>query len=203
MQGRAYGEIYFLRDFTFTLKGDLNLRSNKNTAYYNSYVGEGQTANGRIQKTDYAYKSYTLQQQLKWTHAFGDHTLSLLLGHENYSYSYDYTYLLKSNEALTGSKNLSNFATTEQELGYTHRYRTESYLGRVRYSYQDRYNVEASFRRDGSSRFAKSSRWGNFGSIGANWIISRESFMKNIGWVNFLKLRADWGQTGNDFTSCG
>lgn len=194
----AYADVSFLRDFTFTLKGDLNLRSNKNTAYYNSYVGEGQTANGRIQKTDYAYKSYTLQQQLKWAHAFGDHTLSLLLGHENYSYSYDYTYLLKSNEALTGSKNLSNFATTEQELGYTHRYRTESYLGRVRYSYQDRYNVEASFRRDGSSRFAKSSRWGNFGSIGANWIISRERFMKNIGWVNFLKLRADWGQTGND-----
>ena len=194
----AYMDVNFLNDFTFTVKGDLNLRSDKNTTYYNSSVGDGLAANGRLQKREYSYKNYTFQQQLKWAHTFGDHTLSVLLGHENYSLNYDYTYLVKSNEALVGSTNLTNFATMEQEQGYTMRYRTESYLGRVRYNYLDRYNVEASFRRDGSSRFAKGSRWGTFGSIGANWIVSKETFMKNLSWVNFLKLRADWGQVGND-----
>ena len=194
----AYMDVNFLNDFTFTVKGDLNLRSDKNTTYYNSSVGDGLAANGRLQKREYSYKNYTFQQQLKWAHTFGDHTLSVLLGHENYSLNYDYTYLVKSNEALVGSTNLTNFSTMEQEQGYTMRYRTESYLGRVRYNYLDRYNVEASFRRDGSSRFAKGSRWGTFGSIGANWIVSKETFMKNLSWVNFLKLRADWGQVGND-----
>ena len=194
----AYMDVNFLNDFTFTVKGDLNLRSDKNTTYYNSSVGDGLAANGRLQKREYSYKNYTFQQQMKWAHTFGDHTLSVLLGHENYSLNYDYTYLVKSNEALVGSTNLTNFATMEQEQGYTMRYRTESYLGRVRYNYLDRYNVEASFRRDGSSRFAKGSRWGTFGSIGANWIVSKETFMKNLSWVNFLKLRADWGQVGND-----
>lgn len=194
----VYMDVNFLNDFTFTVKGDLNLRSDKNTTYYNSSVGDGLAANGRLQKREYSYKNYTFQQQLKWAHTFGDHTLSVLLGHENYSLNYDYTYLVKSNEALVGSTNLTNFATMEQEQGYTMRYRTESYLGRVRYNYLDRYNVEASFRRDGSSRFAKGSRWGTFGSIGANWIVSKETFMKNLSWVNFLKLRADWGQVGND-----
>ena len=58
----------------------------------------------------------------------------------------------------------------------------------------NRYNIEASFRRDGSSRFAKESRWGNFGSLGANWVFSNEEFMKKYRWLNQGKLRASWGQ---------
>jgi hypothetical protein len=58
--------------------------------------------------------------------------------------------------------------------------------------------VEVSFRRDGSSRFAKDARWGNFWSAGANWVVSNERFMKEINWVNYLKLRADYGEVGND-----
>lgn len=197
-QAIAYADFHFLHDFTFTLKGDLNLRSNDNIYYLNSSVGDAKTANGRIRKTEYTYKNYTFQQQLRWAHTFGDHTVSALLGHENFSLDYDYDMQQKSNEAVTGSTNLTQFATMENVNGYTVRYRTESYLGRVRYNYLNRYNVEASFRRDGSSRFAKGSRWGNFGSIGANWIVSQEAFMKQLSWVNYLKLRADYGQVGND-----
>ena len=197
-QAIAYADFSFLRDFTFSLKGDLNLRYNDNVHYYNATVGEGSSSNGRLQKTTYEYKNYTFQQQLKWAHSFGAHTVSALLGHENYSLDYDYELAQKSNEALPGSTSLTQFATIERENGYTVRYRTESYLGRLRYNYLDRYNVEASFRRDGSSRFAKGSRWGTFGSIGANWIVSKEAFMQQIDWVNFLKLRADYGKVGND-----
>lgn len=197
-QAIAYVDFKFLNDFTFSLKGDLNLRSNDNLYYLNSTVGDAQSVNGRIRKTEYTYKNYTFQQQLKWAHTFGNHSVSALIGHENYSLNYDYDLQQKSNEAITGSTNISQFATIELVNGYTTRYRTESYLGRVRYNYLDRYNVEASFRRDGSSRFAKGSRWGNFGSIGANWVISKEAFMRPVTWVNFLKLRADYGRVGND-----
>lgn len=93
---------------------------------------------------------------------------------------------------------MDNFTNLTNGSGYSNRYRTESYLGRIRYDYQEKYNVEASFRRDGSSRFAKESRWGNFGSIGASWVVTKEDFMKPISWVNNLKLRADYGLVGND-----
>ena len=197
-QAIAYMDINFLRDFTFTVKGDLNLRYNTQVQYYNSTVGDGLANNGRIQKTHHDYKNYTFQQQLKWGHTFGDHTFNILLGHENYSLNYDYDYSLKSNESVAGSTNLSQFAVMEGNNGYTTRYRTESYLGRLRYNYLHRYNLEASLRRDGSSRFADGHRWGTFGSIGANWLVSQEAFMKDIKWVNFLKLRADYGWVGND-----
>ena len=144
------------------------------------------------------YKNYTFQQQLAWRHEYGLHSIDALVGHENYAYKYNYLYGYKTNEIVAGWGNFSNFTSITSLDSYDNYYRTESYLGRVRYGYDDRYNVEASFRRDGSSRFAKESRWGNFWSIGANWNIYKEKFMKDVEWVNYLKLRADYGEVGND-----
>jgi TonB-linked SusC/RagA family outer membrane protein len=72
-----------------------------------------------------------------------------------------------------------------------------SVLGRFNYSFKDRYLFEASARYDGSSRFASENRWGLFPALSAGWRISEESFMKNNAWVSNLKLRASWGQLGN------
>ena len=198
LQSSAYMDLKFLEDFTFTVKGELNVRNNENRTYNSALIGDGKGNNGRTSRTIYRYKNYTFQQQLNWNHTFGDHTVGVLLGHENYSYSYDYTYIYKTNQTFEGQDNLDNFTNLTNGSGYSNRYRTESYLGRVRYDYQEKYNVEASFRRDGSSRFSKDSRWGNFGSIGASWVITKENFMKPITWVNNLKLRADYGLVGND-----
>lgn len=198
LQSSAYADFKFLKDFTFTLKGELNVRNNENRTYNSAIIGDGKGSNGRTSRTFYRYKNYTFQQQLNWNHTFGDHTVGVLLGHENYSYFYDYTYVYKTNQTFEGKDNLDNFTTLTNGDGYSNRYRTESYLGRVRYDYQEKYNVEASFRRDGSSRFAKDSRWGNFGSVGASWVITKENFMKPISWVDNLKLRADYGLVGND-----
>lgn len=69
--------------------------------------------------------------------------------------------------------------------GYKNIYRTESYLGRVMWNINDTYNLEASVRRDGTSRFSKKSRWGTFGSVGLNWIFTNESFMQSTAkWLN-------------------
>lgn len=198
LQSSAYMDLNFLNDFTFTVKGELNIRNNENRTYNSALIGDGKGNNGRTKRTIYRYKNYTFQQQLNWNHTFGNHTVGVLLGHENYSYFYDYTYIYKTNQTFAGQDNLDNFTNLTNGSGYSNRYRTESYLGRIRYDYQEKYNVEASFRRDGSSRFAKESRWGNFGSIGASWVVTKEDFMKPISWVNNLKLRADYGLVGND-----
>jgi len=73
-----------------------------------------------------------------------------------------------------------------------------SFFGRINYSFRDRYLVSATVRADGSSNFARGHRWGVFPSVSAGWIISNESWMENSrGWLDFLKLRASWGQNGN------
>jgi TonB-linked SusC/RagA family outer membrane protein len=72
-----------------------------------------------------------------------------------------------------------------------------SYIGRVNYSYADRYLLTATFRADGSSKFPTQNRWGFFPSVGAGWVLSEEAFLKD-GAFSLLKLRASWGRSGND-----
>lgn len=72
-----------------------------------------------------------------------------------------------------------------------------SYFGRLQYNFQEKYLFNATFRADGSSKFSPDHRWGYFPSVSAGWIASRESFMQNIAWLNFFKLRASWGRVGN------
>ena len=198
LQGTVYADIYFLKDFTFTVTGDISVRNAENDTYGSAVIGDSMGNNGRGKRTDYRYKRWNFQQQLRWSHQFGNHSVSALAGHENYYYNYDYLYGFKANQIFANSSNMSNFTDINSLTGYQNNERTESYLGRVRYNYMDKYNVEASFRRDGSSHFSREARWGNFWSVGANWMVSKEPFMANVTWVNSLKLRADYGQVGND-----
>lgn len=80
---------------------------------------------------------------------------------------------------------------------YEEEYKLASLLGRLSYNYDSKYFITASFRRDGSSKFGENNRWGNFPSVSVAWLLSREKFLKNIAWINVLKLRAGYGVTGN------
>ena len=191
-------EFYFLKDFTLTFNGNMNVRSDIEQSYDSAVIGDGKGNNGRGSRNEYNYKNYTFQQQLRWAHQFGDHSVNALVGHENYANYYDYLYGYKTSEVFPGGNYLRNFTEITSLYNYGNNYRTESYLSRIRYNYQDKYNLEASFRRDGSSRFHSDARWGNFWSVGANWMISKEAFMQAVPWVNSLKLRADFGEVGND-----
>ena len=198
LQGIAYVDFKFLKDFTFSLKGDLSLRNSENRSYDNAIIGNGKGNHGRTSRDINRYKDYTFQQQLRWNHLFGNHFIDVLVGHENFLTDRDYTFGYKQSEVFSGKPYLDNFKEISSLDGYSSRYTTESYLGRIRYNYKEKYNLEVSFRRDGSSRFHKDNRWGNFGSVGANWMVSEEEFMKDITWINSLKLRANYGQVGND-----
>ncbi|MBN1185750.1 MAG: TonB-dependent receptor [Bacteroidales bacterium] len=74
------------------------------------------------------------------------------------------------------------------------------YMGRLSYNYNSKYYLDATLRRDGSSNFSPGYKWGTFPSFAAAWRVSAESFMKNITWLNDLKIRAGWGQIGNQNT---
>ena len=198
MNAIAYADFILPYNFTFTLKANLNTRHSEENSYDSAVIGDGKGNQGRGKREDYRYKDWAFQQQLHWNHEFGVHSVDALIGHENYSWQRNYLYGYKTTEVVPSLNNLNNFTDITHLYDYNDTYRTESYLGRVRYGYDNRYNVEASFRRDGSSRFHKDARWGNFWSVGANWVISNEAFMKKADWVNYLKLRADYGEVGND-----
>ena len=194
----AYANIILPYNFTLSLKGSLNLSNDSENKYYSAVIGDGKANNGRLRRTDVRQKNYTFQQQLHWRQEFGVHSVDALLGHESYKLTRNYMASGKDSEIVPDLTNLLNFTQFAQLYDYNDNYALESYLGRVRYGYDNRYNIEFSFRRDGSSRFAKNARWGNFWSTGASWVISNEKFMKQYDWVNFLKLRADYGEVGND-----
>ena len=95
---------------------------------------------------------------------------------------------------------LSNADGTKGKVlsSYTSDYITQGFLARAQYNYGEKYFVSGSFRRDASSRFAPGHRWGNFGSVGAAWLMSAEDWMSGASWVNMLKLKASYGVQGND-----
>lgn len=200
LQGHLKSRIIFLNDFEFRLNGEFNTRTDENDIYENAIIGDGAGNNGRAGYTDYRYKNYTVQEQLYWRHVFNDkHDIDVLAAHENYSNNYMYAYGRVSNEIFAGQPYLVNFTTPVSTTSYEQNYRLESYLSRVRYNYEEKYFFDVSFRRDGSSRFYKPNRWGNFWSVGGSYNISKEKFMSGLkGKLDMLKLRANYGETGND-----
>lgn len=192
--------------FTLTPLEGLNLTANyslnnidyRTKVYENPYVGDGTAGPGRLSQTSTRALTQTFNQLITYNKTFGQHNIDLLLGHESYSYKYEYLYGMKTHETVAAMYEFSNFVNISSLDSYTDKYRKEGYFGRVNYDYADKYYASLSYRHDGSSRFSKENRWGNFWSFGASWRISQEKFMKDITWINNLKLRASYGETGND-----
>ena len=199
MNGQAYVTFVLPYGFDITARGDLNVRNTENREYNNAIIGDGMGNNARTKRTIYRYKNWTLQELINWNYTFADrHALEVLLGHEAYYYKYNYLYGFKANETLVGHIDMINFSDIQNLYDYENNDRRESYLGRVRYVLDNKYSVEGTFRRDGSSRFHPDHRWGNFYSIGASWILSREEFIRKYDWINNLKFRAAYGEAAND-----
>ena len=197
LNASTYATITFLKDFQFTVRGSIDRRHLTSKAYNNKNIGDGAANGGRLSKDFYEYNTVNLQQQLSYAKTFGKHSVDAMVGHENYDYKYNYDFAMKNGELFqTGV--FDTFQTMQYIDGNSTSYHSESYLARARYNFDERYFIEGSFRRDGSSRFAKESRWGNFWSIGGSWVASSEKFMEDAEWVDFLKLRASYGEVGND-----
>ena len=199
LNSQGYITLVLPYGFDLTVKGDLNVRNTENRTYNNAIIGDGMGNHGRTKRTIYRYKNYTFQQLINWNHTYADrHAFEVLLGHETYYYKYNYLYGFKAQEAIAGKESMITFSDIQSLYDYENNDRKESYLGRVRYVLDDKYAFEASYRRDGSSRFHPDHRWGNFYSLGASWILSREDFIRQYDWINNLKFRAAYGEVGND-----
>ncbi len=197
LTARASGEFTFLKDFSFKVSGSTDIRNTYYTVYQNNQFGDGQGVSGRSTKEYIKNNSYTFNQILTYNKTIGEHNINILAGHENYQY--------KSNDlwaTRTGFKILSDElvagSVAEGSASTRDIYTLESYLGQANYSFKNKYFLSGSYRYDGSSRFSSDSRWGGFWSIGASWRLKQEPFLANINWVDDLKIRASYGQQGND-----
>jgi TonB-linked SusC/RagA family outer membrane protein len=199
MAGNLFAEITFLTDFKARVSGSLDTQVDENDNYENALIGDAASLNARISFTDHRYRTYTFLQQLTYAKTINDlFHVDILAAHENFDYNDVYSYGAMKDEIFPGQPYMSNFTTMTSQNGYEDNWRIESYLSRVQFNYNEKYFLDGSFRRDGSSRFYRRVRWGNFYSVGAAWNIAKEAFMDEIDQVNYLKLRANYGETGND-----
>ena len=198
LDGLIYTKITLPYGFSLSGKVNLNHANTNRQTYNNPVIGDGASNNGRLSEYANQYISYTGQELLNWDHNFNLHHVDVLLGHENYSWNRKYARVMNTNAAIAGLRALSNFVLNTDTEGYFEDYRTESYLGRLRYNYDEKYFFDFSLRRDGSSKFHKDKRWGNFFSAGVNWNIKKEKFMEKVKWVDALRARASYGEVGND-----
>ena len=148
-------------------------------------------------------RTFTVNQQYLASYKFDivdAHHFDFLAGFEKYSYMYQR--LRGSNNHLYNPfigelNNADGTGTNVSATSYTNRYLTQGFLGRVQYDYNGIYFLSGSFRRDASSRFADGHRWGNFGSAGLAYLMSKETWF-NVPWVDMLKLKVSYGVQGND-----
>ena len=203
---RAYSEIVLNDDKYGWFKGigskfeiSTNLQNARTTTYYDQRYGSGIDSQGSLTKGANRFISYTVGEFLTYNRTFNSkHNIDFMAGHEFYSLQINSLSANKSKFPFPGLFELSSGAVLESGTSAEDAYKVESYLSRIRYSYDDKYNVDASVRTDGSSRFYKDTRWGTFWSAGVNWRVSHEEFMEGIEWLNNLSVRASYGEQGND-----
>ena len=199
--GNAYAELELTDYLSFKSSVGSDFRSSfldyfqpSNVGRYRTHV-DNQIANSS--ETNIRVEDFIIDNTLNFSKTFGKHSINGLAG-----YSYEQQTLINSEVSATGFVDNSidnitggsNYAFDGSRLKWTQ----ISYIGRVKYNYDEKYLFDATIRRDGSSRFGKESKWGTFPSFSLGWIVSNESFFDREKFVNYMKLRGSWGATGNN-----
>lgn len=197
LSAKAYADFNLAKGLTFTVNGSIDQRHRYNTSFENKYVGDG-APGGRASRRYVRRTVVGFNQLLNYETSFGLHNFSALAAHESLTLKNDNFYGSRSTIIADGNDELINFVTTTSLYSYLDSLNDESYFGRVNYDYDETYFLSASFRTDGTSKFAKDKRWGNFWSIGGAWRVDRENFIADQAWINSLKLRASYGEVGNN-----
>lgn len=217
--GSVFAEIKFLKSFTWksTVYGDLAFntgRSYSRLPFYFMNLGEAGTPTNVTY--DNAARTSVSQDQSESRRFQQDHTLSFDKrigdGHSINAVA-GFTSIYSAGSSLSGTRrDTSVNVPNNPDFWYLGVINPNNPLNnggggsesaivggfaRVGYSFRNKYLLNATVRRDGSSKFAPENRWGTFGSVGLGWVLSEESFIKDLGAVDFLKVRAAWGLTGN------
>ena len=143
----------------------------------------------------------TSQVLANYMFSIGKNDFTVMAGYENYVMSSENLTAARDQYDLTKYPYLNiGPEDFKDNSGTGTRYTSNSFFGRLIYSFDDKYLFQANVRRDGSSRFDKKYRWGTFPSFSAGWVVTREKFMENVGAnsLSFLKIRGSWGKLGNE-----
>ncbi|MCF0255144.1 MAG: TonB-dependent receptor [Bacteroides heparinolyticus] len=198
----AYLNLYAELKLPFGMKYRLNVTPDfsfeRHTTYENVYdFGMRSNMVSNMQETRYNHDNFLIENLLSLDQSFGKHKLSALLG---YSYQkYRTRYIMASGKGLPDGINEVGSATKDR-MNDTSKNESAltSIISRVFYSYDNRYLITATYRRDGSSKFAKNNRYGYFPSVSVGWNVSEEHFMKNTrNWLDQFKIRGGYGILGN------
>lgn len=194
--GNAFLELKLLEGLTIKTQLSYENYLKESFAYVNSEIGFGAGFGGSVSNSKDNTTTINAVQSLNYVKAFGNHNINVdLLTEANESelksLNANGTNLLPGSQVITGAVETGGEQNSSKS-------RLNGYLGRVAYNYNGTYFAEVSARRDGSSRFSSETRWGNFYAGGASWIVSNENFLKNSNTVNYLKVKASYGELGNN-----
>jgi TonB-linked SusC/RagA family outer membrane protein len=201
VMGNVYAEVSFLNHFTArsSFGGTVDHQSTHNFTYNAYNDKQGHTSQNSYNENAYFNSSYTFTNTLNYNNKFGKHSIKVLAGSEavqNYGealggsanslFSTDPNYFFLSN----GTTNVTNYSNAYNNALF-------SLFSRLDYAYNDKYLLGATIRRDGSSVFGANKRYGIFPSYSLGWRVSNEGFMKNVAFVNDLKVRGSYGILGS------
>ena len=212
--GNVYGEISFLKDFTFRATGYADVGINFESVFSPRFDVNNSTSNSSHKRefTSFSrnsgeYKKLQADFILNYNTLRDKHRIGGMLGYtarvqEDQGFSAA-TDTIADGKLWVVPKDMWMLSAGSDKKKYNSDwYRSESfisYLSRVSYSYADKYLATATFRIDGSSKFAKGQQWGYFPAFGLGWVLSEESFFEPIkSNVSYLKLKTSWGRLGND-----
>ncbi|WP_179020881.1 SusC/RagA family TonB-linked outer membrane protein [Winogradskyella forsetii] len=195
--GNAFAEITFWKNFRFTSRISYENYMLDTHSFDDDQIGAASGVGGRVSKVRNLTSTLNAIQALNYTNSFGNHNLSIDAIMEAYTLDLN-TFSAQGTGLLPNQEELGATANPEAVGGIRISERINGYLGRAAYNYDNRYFVEGSIRRDGSSKFGSDFRWGTFYSVGASWAISNESFMDNIDAISSLKIRGSYGELGNN-----
>lgn len=197
--GNAFVDVTFLKDFKFTFNVGTTVNEVRYYTTSNPYYGFGAEQNGTVTMYHYRTTTFNLQQILNYSHSFGKHNVSAMLGHESYRYNYAELSAAKKNMfSYWGNHELNGAVIDSSDANsYSRDYNTEGYFFRALYDYDTKYFFSASYRRDASSRFHPDHWWGNFYSVGGAYLMSKEDWF-DVKWIDLFKVKFSIGQQGND-----
>ena len=169
----------------------------------NPYSGQDGSSNGSTQESVSRNFNLVKEFSINFARSFGSHNLDVLLNATDQQYSFQNTTARTGLTILTDPnlRTLNGPNAFTELAGQREQTALQGYMARVGYNFKNRYYLDVTVRRDGSSRFSPDFRWGTFPSVAVAWRLSDEPFMQNQNFFGDLKLRAGWGQLGNQETS--
>lgn len=195
---RFYTDFQLLEGLSVRLNYGRDINEGVEKEYENNIIGDAQPT-GRYSETRFRRQVENFNQLLTYRKSFANvHNLEITLGHESFDRNFTSNNGLAIDQTAEGIFEFDNFATPVRVGGSTTTKRIEGYFARANYNFNNKYYVSVSARRDGSSVFSTDARWGNFYSVGASWRLDQEGFIQDISFIDRLKLRASYGEVGND-----